>query len=563
VPGRNIEVTLDNISDKLVKNIPGYLVDLIEIASYVYCGDQSFSRGGDRGRDDGADWERALRFIVPVRCVERWSTPAVTDALREALGFLSGEEVNVEFQALHDPVPVTGYLAFGKDRGLGTTVEEVLLFSGGLDSLAGVVREAVVAERAVALVSHRSTPKVVQCRESLIKSVADLCPGRRPYHIPVWVHKKGLQAKENTQRTRTFLYASLGMAVARLYNLERIRFYENGITSLQLPISAQLIGSRASRSTHPKTLRLFSHLFSLLAERTFTVQNPGFWFTKTDLVGKIGKAGAANLIGQTRSCHHTQDASEKHTHCGRCSQCLGRRFATLASGHARQDAVGKYRSDPLLSSTKEGPERVLAESIPRVARETQSGSDADFFQRYGELGQALDGLDGDVDHNAERILKLHRRHSRQVLKVLEEAIRDQARSISRQEIPSTSVLGMALGAKDTEAAAIQKPPADEFKYFRPNSDYTSLSFRGKQLPVRPRAAQILQVMHEEFVLTQNPSVSVPILKQATNLKGELLGHLRHCKSIWKTIVGPAGKNRVKFLVLPSPDSSKLVFRSEK
>ena len=64
---QNITLRLEDISRKLVRNVPGLLIDLIEIATYVYCADQAISRGGEAQRAMGADWRRDFRFVIPVR----------------------------------------------------------------------------------------------------------------------------------------------------------------------------------------------------------------------------------------------------------------------------------------------------------------------------------------------------------------------------------------------------------------------------------------------------------------------------------------------------------------
>src|SRR5437588_8372138 len=78
---QNIKLELDDISKKLVKNIPGPLTDLIEIASYVYCADQATSRGGDVQRGMGADWRRSFRFVIPVRNPDHWNHRSILEPL--------------------------------------------------------------------------------------------------------------------------------------------------------------------------------------------------------------------------------------------------------------------------------------------------------------------------------------------------------------------------------------------------------------------------------------------------------------------------------------------------
>jgi len=60
---------------------------------------------------------------------------------------------------------------------------------------------------------------------------------KKPFHVPVWINKEKALGREFTQRTRSFLYASLAAVVARIFDLWRIRFYENGVVSINLPIS--------------------------------------------------------------------------------------------------------------------------------------------------------------------------------------------------------------------------------------------------------------------------------------------------------------------------------------
>ena len=64
---QNITLKLEDISKRLVQNVPDLLIDLVEIATYVYCADQATSRGGDAQVGMGSAWRRAFRFVIPVR----------------------------------------------------------------------------------------------------------------------------------------------------------------------------------------------------------------------------------------------------------------------------------------------------------------------------------------------------------------------------------------------------------------------------------------------------------------------------------------------------------------
>ncbi|MGH8727569.1 MAG: hypothetical protein ACREV9_05325, partial [Burkholderiales bacterium] len=42
----NVHLKISDISEKMAANIPPVLLDLLEIATYVYCADQATTRGG-------------------------------------------------------------------------------------------------------------------------------------------------------------------------------------------------------------------------------------------------------------------------------------------------------------------------------------------------------------------------------------------------------------------------------------------------------------------------------------------------------------------------------------
>ena len=92
--------------------------------------------------------------------------------------------------------------------------EMVMLFSGGLDSLGGAVREIVQNKQHVALVNHQSTDKFGRTYDELIARLRAKCGVFQPTHLRVEINKKGFEAKDHHQRARSFLYAALGGTVA-------------------------------------------------------------------------------------------------------------------------------------------------------------------------------------------------------------------------------------------------------------------------------------------------------------------------------------------------------------
>src|SRR5262249_28797223 len=122
-----------------------------------------------------------------------------------------------------------------------------------------------------------------------------------PWHLHVQICKRKELNREYTQRTRSFLYVSLGATVATMVNQRSVRFYENGVVSMNLPVCAQVVGSRATRTTHPRTLNDFQELLSQVSGGSFSVENPFLWETKGEVIGKILKAGCGDLIDRSIS----------------------------------------------------------------------------------------------------------------------------------------------------------------------------------------------------------------------------------------------------------------------
>jgi hypothetical protein len=118
------------------------ILDLLEIAVYVFCADRSVLRGA-RDSLDNKKWARTFNFHIPVRDIDFWSDLKITSALSEALGFMSGDrKYNFFFSKYerrasmdHQPTLFTNDIIPLNVR----DDVDIMLFSGGLDSLAGAI----------------------------------------------------------------------------------------------------------------------------------------------------------------------------------------------------------------------------------------------------------------------------------------------------------------------------------------------------------------------------------------------------------------------------------------
>lgn len=411
----NITLRIEDIHSKMFHHVPTQFHDLLEIATYVYSADQAIKRGADDVDNFGDGWRRDLHFVVPVRNVEFWQSPKVLDALRSTLGFLTDDNYHFDFVRLEQDHPIQEYLEFNDAQQVYGLPEQVVMFSGGLDSLAGAIEEVLTQKRRVVLVTHKSTPKLNNRHRHLQSLLAAKAGDNVPIHISVRVHKtKGLNL-EYTQRSRSFLYMSIGATIAKMLGLKSVRFYENGVISLNLPVCAQVAGGRATRTTHPKVMTGFQEIISLVAGEPFAIENPFIWKTKADVVEVITKAGCADLIQHSMTCAHTWEMTNEHTHCGGCSQCIDRRFAIVTAKAEPHDPIENYKIDVFTQSRDKGDDKILAAAYLERANQVKSLADvAQFISSYPEVNRVFRFLDGSTAQAAQRVFDLYKRHATDV-----------------------------------------------------------------------------------------------------------------------------------------------------
>ena len=134
VPGENITIQLPNFVRQAYR-LSERVLDLLEIAGYIYAADRLLSRGS-RSAVEYHSWARRLHFIIKVRDFDFWRKSKVQDKLAEALVFMTGDkEHQFTFQPGHSTPPTSLF----DDPGIILPEKgnvDVMLFSGGLDSLA-------------------------------------------------------------------------------------------------------------------------------------------------------------------------------------------------------------------------------------------------------------------------------------------------------------------------------------------------------------------------------------------------------------------------------------------
>jgi 7-cyano-7-deazaguanine synthase in queuosine biosynthesis len=451
-----VTVRIEGLTQPLVANLPDWSRDLLEIAALVYGIDSAVSRGGITLRHMGKDWYRRFIVEMPVRCQSLWARPDVKSALEETLMALSDDSFDFKFVPSDAEPASAPWFTFGKDD--GWQADRVIMFSGGLDSLSGALEESVEQGNRVVLVSHFSATKISRVQKDLVRQLRHMLDEDAFRHLRVQIQLGKGSNREGTHRTRSFLFAALGFITASAFGQDRISFHENGVVSLNLPPVGNVLGTRATRTTHPRTLALFSKLFSRVSSRTIRIDNPSFWKTKTDVLETIGRLGGADLIGISASCADTHNRTTQHPHCGRCSQCIDRRFAALASGMGLHDPAEAYALDLMEGVRIDARDREIALSYVRNAMFFETALPSDLLQHFPSLLQGLDRLGEPTDTTLKRISGLLGRHGRAVTSVM----RDTQKSRSPEQWPDGCLprlfgevqLGATIGL-----AAVPDPPS--------------------------------------------------------------------------------------------------------
>ncbi len=493
---QNINLHIDDLHEAFWKDVPSQFHDLVEIATYVYCTDQKVKRIGQDVDSFGGNWRRNFHFHIPVRAISVWQRTEIREALIEVLNFLSDDHYEFSFHPAIKPPAFQQYLSLKEHAVDPNPPQQVMMFSGGLDSLAGAVDEVINDKRKVMLVTHASTPKNNKIIRNLLKQFSEKAgKAYSPFQVSVRASNKGNEPKDYTQRTRSFLFASLGVAVAKILNLSNLRFYENGIISLNLPICAQVVGSKATRTTHPQVLAGFERLFSLLGESDFKIENPYLWKTKAEVIQVLVKSGHPDLIKSSISCAHTWERCREHTHCGTCSQCLDRRIAMLSAGAEEYDPSSSYKHNIFEGYRPKDDDKVITAAYLERANQIGKIKNAtDFMILYPEIMRAVRFIPGTSHGNLDKLYQLYKRHAHDVNRAMDRLLTLYVSTIRERKLPSDSLVTTI----HQSASIISMPAVTEglpLNYFWQTGNMWEARFNGGRKVQIQRHRKGCQILH--------------------------------------------------------------------
>ena len=411
---RNISLGLPDFV-RQAYHLPDRILDLLEIATYIFSADRLVSRGA-KDAVEYHSWSRRFHFIIKVRDIGFWQKLEVQKTLTEALTFMSGDKSYAfTFQKGHS-TPRTDLFDTDEFKLSEKLETSTLLFSGGLDSLSGALKHLEQTSDDVCLVSYRSQSVMKRTQDQLVKAILEKYPDRVK-HYTFRCNLSKIKAKEETQRTRSLLFTVIAFSISYVLNQKKFYVYENGITGLNFKKRQDQFSARTSRTTHPKVLSLLERLFQLINEEAFSIGNPFLFKTKTDVVKNIANLDHQNLIPSSVSCGKGRLNFEYGTHCGGCSQCIDRRFGVYASDTNEWDEASKLYDLDFINEpvTTHEAKTTLVDYI-RQAQKFDSWSIEDFYDHtLQELVDIVDHIPAKGEQEAiEKLYDLCSKHGRQI-----------------------------------------------------------------------------------------------------------------------------------------------------
>lgn len=325
--------------------------DLLHLALGVYTTDQVVSR-----EDYGFQgWSRHFRMFIPVSETDDWIP--CQKSIEDLLSFLSGDKWEITFR---QKTGEQEKLELPTDTN-PNKIRKVSLFSGGMDSFIGAL-DLLEDKVNVAFVSHykRGLESGVQAKlyEELGKKYGERSFVSHQFYVqPNQKHKDA--SKEGSSRARSFLFMCLGLSVANSLGQD-VDFIipENGLISLNVPLTGTRLSSHSTRTTHPYYLKLFKDIVSSLGIEN-PITNPYQFSTKGEMMVQCKNRGLLKTLGSpTLSCSHSEHSRyaglSPGIHCGYCVPCVIRQAAEKKSKITGTKYVYNVTKSPPGQTTQSG-----------------------------------------------------------------------------------------------------------------------------------------------------------------------------------------------------------------
>ncbi|WP_346290142.1 7-cyano-7-deazaguanine synthase [Sphaerothrix gracilis] len=319
----NLRIAVDDsaFSYRIQKEFPSIIADLIDLAVAIHAADRlTFQNLRHQ--------QTRIHAVLPIRHPEILNQTSFQDKLSSLLEWATGSRWVFEFS---------------KRVNLGRAVEqqplltssdpyinEVALWSGGLDALAGLyTRLEGKHTTSFMLFGTGSNDNVYARQEHVFQALQSSFHSRLSLcRVPIRFSESNLHIKNKIPRARGIVFTLLGAACTYLMGQTVLYLYENGIGAINLPYRKSAVGLDHSRSVHPLTLLRVSDLMSEIVGEEFRVRNPFLFWTKAEMCQQLSEDARHDLPPLTKSCDSPH--RKQPIQCGYCSSCILRKQALAA-----------------------------------------------------------------------------------------------------------------------------------------------------------------------------------------------------------------------------------------
>ena len=311
-------------------------IDFLLLSASVYAMDKVIHRS------TAVDiWTRELTLHLPVSDPVAWQS--VQAELNTCLSFLTGDNWTIEFSA-QGSAPLRPRRRRRRSRRPVVpppTGDAVSLFSGGLDSLIGVIDWLEQPPpRHLLLVGHHDphVPGPYSDQQALLEPLRQSYQGRIKSVLARVSHSQEvIDETEITLRGRSLIFVALGVFVASALGPNvPLLIPENGTIALNVPLTPSRRGSCSTRTAHPYYLSALSQILARVG-LTNPISNPLENKTKGEAIAQCRNQAFLNTVAhlavscakRNRRMHWKRRQAKS---CGYCMPCIYRRAAMHSVG---------------------------------------------------------------------------------------------------------------------------------------------------------------------------------------------------------------------------------------
>lgn len=305
------------------------IYDAMVVAASIEYADRTFAR-------PKLGWRRDFSLRIPVLEPARWLDLAVYESLRDAAGFLTGDNWEFDFVQRDGatPHPPQSSLQFS------VTTDAVIAYSDGMDS------------RAVAgLTAQELGRKLVRVRVGTRKAGLPEAGEPVPFTaIPYNVKASG----ETSARSRGFKFGLVSGIAAYLAGASKIVLPESGQGIFGPVLVTSSAQAYQDYRSHPLFTRRMERFLTALLKRPLHFLFPRIWVTKGETLKAYTALPGSDDWRETRSCWQNArhcSLNGELVQCGVCAACMLRRMSIHAAG--LQDNESGYACSNLRADTFE------------------------------------------------------------------------------------------------------------------------------------------------------------------------------------------------------------------